>query len=208
VRSVHQGYNPAMSTADSASSQTARTQTASTQTAATETAATETAADIASDPEPASSPSLVVGVDGSPPSRAALRWAIDQAGGQRRVLAVAVWQELVQFGPVPVFPSEEFEMRAREWMDEALEELPDSSLVGNVSAEVASGDPASVLVELAEGADLLVLGNRGRSALASALVGSVALRCAHHATCPVVLVPGPDDDQDPPRTGPSGGLDR
>jgi nucleotide-binding universal stress UspA family protein len=37
-----------------------------------------------------------------------------------------------------------------------------------------------------------VLGNRGRGPFTAALVGSVALRCAHQARCPVVLVPNPD----------------
>jgi predicted dienelactone hydrolase len=38
---------------------------------------------------------------------------------------------------------------------------------------------------------LLVVGNTGRGALAGAVTGSVALRCAHHARCPIVLVPAP-----------------
>jgi nucleotide-binding universal stress UspA family protein len=41
-----------------------------------------------------------------------------------------------------------------------------------------------VLVEASEGADLLVLGDRGRSAL----LGSVGLHCVLHATCPVTIV--------------------
>jgi nucleotide-binding universal stress UspA family protein len=53
------------------------------------------------------------------------------------------------------------------------------------------GDPAEVLVEHARHAEMLVLGNHGRGALAGALVGSVAQRCAQRAPCPLVLVPLP-----------------
>ncbi|WP_158895800.1 universal stress protein [Amycolatopsis anabasis] len=136
-------------------------------------------------------PTVVVGIDGSAPSRAALRWAVGYTRPTgTRVTAVAVWQAQLQFGPVPVFPGPEFEREAREWLDQALAELADTP---DVVAEVGQGDPARVLIELARDAELLVLGNCGRGAVAAALLGSVAQRCAQHARCPVVLVPASGD---------------
>jgi nucleotide-binding universal stress UspA family protein len=132
---------------------------------------------------------VVVGIDGSAESRAALRWAARYAAQSGRSLcAVAVWQDQLQFGPAVVFPEPEFEADARDWLETGLADLPGELTPVEVTTRIGRGDPARVLVDLAQDADLLVLGNRGRGALRSALVGSVALRCAHHARCPVVLV--------------------
>jgi nucleotide-binding universal stress UspA family protein len=51
-----------------------------------------------------------------------------------------------------------------------------------------AGHPARVLLAAAEGADLLVLGDRGRGVLLSALLGSIGLQCVLHAPCPVTIV--------------------
>lgn len=59
---------------------------------------------------------------------------------------------------------------------------------------VAGDDPSRVLVEHAADADLLVVGARGQSRLRAALLGSVSSHCAHHAPCPVVVVPLPAGD--------------
>ena len=53
-------------------------------------------------------------------------------------------------------------------------------------------DPAPALLAAARGADLLVLGSRGHGGFADLLLGSVSLQCAHHASCPVVIVRGHD----------------
>jgi nucleotide-binding universal stress UspA family protein len=65
------------------------------------------------------------------------------------------------------------------------------------------GAPAAVLVEQAQGADLLVVGNRGRGGLASALLGSVSLHCVLHAPCPITIVrpaPQPTKEHSAPGT--------
>jgi nucleotide-binding universal stress UspA family protein len=58
-----------------------------------------------------------------------------------------------------------------------------------VERVVREGQPAEVLVEAAEDADLLVVGSRGLGGFRGLLLGSVGQQCAHHARCPVVIVP-------------------
>jgi len=57
-----------------------------------------------------------------------------------------------------------------------------------VTIEATTGAPGPVLVDAARGADLLVLGHRGRGVMRSALLGSVGLYCVLHASCPVTIV--------------------
>jgi nucleotide-binding universal stress UspA family protein len=58
-----------------------------------------------------------------------------------------------------------------------------------VRREVVEATPAPALIELAEGADLLVVGSRGRGGFRGLHLGSVGSQCAHHAPCPVAIVP-------------------
>jgi nucleotide-binding universal stress UspA family protein len=141
---------------------------------------------------------IVVGVDGSESSKQALRWAIRQAeltGGS--VEAVTAWHVPSAYGlaPVPVDAAEDFEGDAKRVLTEALAEV--SGLAPEVPVEplIAEGHAATVLLEAARGADLLVVGSRGHGGFASALVGSVSLYCVLHAHCPVlVLRDGHEDD--------------
>lgn len=55
---------------------------------------------------------------------------------------------------------------------------------------VKEGDAAQVLIELADGADLLVVGSRGHGGFTGALLGSVSQHCVHHSRCPVVIFRG------------------
>jgi nucleotide-binding universal stress UspA family protein len=54
---------------------------------------------------------------------------------------------------------------------------------------VVEGAPAPVLLEAAKGADLLVVGMRGHGGFVGLLLGSVSQQCAHHAPCPIAIVP-------------------
>jgi nucleotide-binding universal stress UspA family protein len=78
---------------------------------------------------------------------------------------------------------------AQQRLDVAIAGLPEN-VVQIVDPNVVFGEVATALLELAEDAELLVLGNPSQVALSAAVLGSIALRCAHHARCPVVLVPG------------------
>ena len=137
---------------------------------------------------------IVVGVDGSPISKLALRWAITQARLTGATIdAVIAWQypeamtgnawfvNLVDDEPG-------FGDMAEQELTEAISETagPDPDVV--INPVVVEGWPAEVLLDAAEGADLLVVGSRGRGGLTSALLGSVSQNCAHHATCPLLII--------------------
>jgi nucleotide-binding universal stress UspA family protein len=135
-----------------------------------------------------------VGIDGSAESRAALHWSIRHAHDiGAEVDAVAVWQQPLQFGTnaLPPPPKQAFAAEAQQWLTDALPENATGADSVETHTHIEQGDPVTVLLDYALRADLLVLGNKGRGALASALLGSVAQRCAHNARCPVVLVPSP-----------------
>jgi nucleotide-binding universal stress UspA family protein len=136
-------------------------------------------------------PVVLVGIDGSDPSRAALAWAVtyaEEVGATVR--AVAVWQQPSAIGQAEWFPEPEYERAAQAWLDETLTGLPDGAHDG-VESLVARGDPGDTLLEHARDAGVLVLGNSRRGGVAGALLGSVGLHCAHHAACPLVLVAAP-----------------
>jgi nucleotide-binding universal stress UspA family protein len=139
-------------------------------------------------------PEVVVGVDASPESRAALRWAVEHAqrtGG--RVTAVAVSELRPLLAPVPggsygMVDDENVTAEAELWLSEAVGALP-AEAAEVIESRVERGDAAEALLEAARGAELLVLGNHGRGALSGALAASVAQHCVRHAACPLVLVP-------------------
>lgn len=145
---------------------------------------------------------LVVGVDGTAAGVAALRWAVDQARAMgARVLAIAVTEPppLVVGGPEVgglvaqnLLDADQLTAAADAWLAEAIAALPADAgqyVDQFVDREVRRGDAATVLLDASRDADLLVLGNHGRGALGGMLAGSVAQRCVHHPTCPLVLVP-------------------
>jgi nucleotide-binding universal stress UspA family protein len=140
--------------------------------------------------EPVARPLIVVGVDGSEPSVAALRWAIRQArstGGEVR--AVLAWEIAAPFGYVPDYGDVDWAEGARDALAQALQGEPDPEVP--ITAEVVRGHPADVLAEQSRSADLLVVGSRGHGTAAGMVIGSVSLSCVHRAHCPVVVVPSP-----------------
>jgi len=141
-------------------------------------------------------PRIVVGVDGSPSSRTALRWAVRQAaltGG--RVDAVMAWQVpmvLQGYTWAPIYMDEAtgFEEDARKALDAIIREEVEAADTHLVEPRVISGHAAEVILEAAAGADLLVVGSRGHGSFAEALLGSVGQYCVHHAHCPVLIMRG------------------
>jgi nucleotide-binding universal stress UspA family protein len=140
-------------------------------------------------------PVIVVGVDGSEPSKRALRWAADQAaltGSELNI--VTTWEYPPTFGWAPPYPSDfDPDADARKALTETVEEVLGAGPGVVRHLTVTEGHPAFVLTKAAEGATLLVVGSRGHGAFAGMVLGSVSEYCAAHAPCPVVVVRHPDD---------------
>ena len=136
---------------------------------------------------------IVVGVDGSASSKAALRWAMRQAqltGAE--VEAVTAWWYPTGYGMAPVSDGAiDFEGDARKVLAGALAEVCGVAPDVVVRSCVAEGHPAELLLREAVGADLLVVGSRGHGGFAAALLGSVSQHCVQHATCPVLVMREP-----------------
>jgi nucleotide-binding universal stress UspA family protein len=134
---------------------------------------------------------IVVGVDGSDGSRHALAWALDEARLRGvAVHAVHVWS-YPSIGAAPLAPPlidfEQLETEAQTMLDDVMAHADAREVV--VHKHVYEGYPSRCLLEVAGDADLVVVGTRGRGGFAGLLLGSVSQQVAHHATCPVVVVP-------------------
>jgi len=142
---------------------------------------------------------VVVGVDGSPGSTAALEFAVQDAIRRQARLRVVAVVPLVDYwggwrGTAAAYtgrwpaPPEDLMANARSQAQRMVDEVAaDRTPLVSVDVEAVAGGPAPVLLDAAEGADLLVLGHRGRGAFSSVVLGSVGLQCVLHATCPVTV---------------------
>ena len=155
---------------------------------------------------------IVVGVDGSAGSDAALRWAAGEArlrGSSLRIVHVYHLPHvpLTEVGvgaaagmALPAAFTEDGERlrrmvegQARRVLDDALARAGEEVAGLDVERVVVEGAPAPTLIESARGADLLVIGSRGRGGFLGLLLGSVSHQCAHHPPCPVVILPPPEE---------------
>lgn len=133
---------------------------------------------------------VVVGVDGSAESRAALAHALDEATRRRCWLRVVTAFEPALFPDVGEAELEgEVVRRTREIVNEVLAGYRTVAGAAPISIVAVPGPPGAALVRESEGAVLLVVGHRRRGALAGTVLGSVGLYCVHHASCPVAVVP-------------------
>ena len=145
-------------------------------------------------PSSPSSATVVVGLDDSDHARAALLTAVQEAGPTgARVDAVLVyeapnyWSDLAPvMGPVLGETREEARTRGEAIVCDVLG--PGPVLLGTVRVVAVEGSPADALVRHAKDAALLVVGSRSRSRLRGMVLGSVALHCVVHASCPVLVV--------------------
>ena len=134
---------------------------------------------------------VVVGVDGSPGSRAALRRAAEEARARQVELHV-----VQAFRPAlgdpggggPWLPASDRTQREMEQSLAAVVEEVLGTAPPPVRLTVECGPTASVLLHAAREVDLLVVGSRGRGGFAALLLGSVSMHCLHHATGPLQIV--------------------
>lgn len=143
--------------------------------------------------DPPASERVVVGIDGSVSSRQALRWAVAEARARRaRLDVVHAWPVPIVGGPFTLmaFDPVVAEGTAGEIVDEALADEATEDL--DVHRVITCGTAAPALLDAAEGATLVVVGNRGRGGFQRLLLGSVSQQVAQHAPGPVVVVPASD----------------
>jgi nucleotide-binding universal stress UspA family protein len=134
---------------------------------------------------------IVVGVDGSKGSQAALRWAAAEAEATHASLRVIMTWHISGFaysGGLPLPSDIDFAGAAQQALDNEIREVIGTSPPFPLTATVLEGLPAQVLIDAAADADLLVVGSRGHGEFAGMLLGSVSQHCVSHASCPVVVV--------------------
>lgn len=143
-------------------------------------------------PMTAGSP-VVVGVDGSPDSLDAARWAGAEARSQRRPLHVvhaSVWSMVSHPVPaaVPATHRQAMLDSARRWVHEAANAAQAAAPGVEVVERLVVGEPAAVLIGESRHAREVVVASRGLDGPVAELLGSTALRLAQHAGCPVVVI--------------------
>ena len=137
---------------------------------------------------------VVVGVDGSPESVAALSWAGRYGAATGAVVwALHIWHYPTAAGLPPGVTPESVtdEVKANQ-KKELLEAIGKANLdpAAHVEPEIEYGHPAQVLIEESKNVDLIVVGHRGRGGFTGMLTGSVSMQVVNHAECPVVVVRG------------------
>lgn len=148
--------------------------------------------DHAPDPRPC----IVLGLDGSPGSEAALDWCVRYAPAfDAEVVSVFALNPLISVIPAPVLPDESpmWEAQAVKQMADELREWCRALAASGVPSRtcVARGTPFEVLEQVADDEDaiLIVVGRSGRGGIAEMLLGSVPHTLTHHALRPVLVVP-------------------
>jgi nucleotide-binding universal stress UspA family protein len=144
---------------------------------------------------------IVVGVDGSEPSKHALRWAQFLARASASSLeVVAAWQPYTMWGslgsgwvtmPADWNPARDAEVA----LAATIEEVFGDQHPAGLKLTVREGGAAQALLQVSNGAWMLVVGSRGHGGFTGLLLGSVSAACTEHATCPVLVLHG---DTPPP----------
>jgi nucleotide-binding universal stress UspA family protein len=145
--------------------------------------------------EPTHAPThVVVGVDGSPPSIAALRWAAPIAVAMKADIdAVISWQFTPGWEVAVGHGDTDPEATAKRAVADAVTTAFGTTPPANLRTLAVRGNPEKVLLKASVDSDMLILGSRGHSGIAGLLLGSVSLHCAEHAAIPVVIVRGPTE---------------
>ncbi|HSU47733.1 MAG TPA: universal stress protein [Arthrobacter sp.] len=149
---------------------------------------------------PAAEGRIVVGVDGSPASILALRWAarlVPELGTS--IAAVTAWQTQIAVGTfVPV------EWEPEKWAEQIVADAVTEAFGDKEPCQVQTltrrGQAARVLIDESATAALVVVGSRGHGGFAGLLLGSVSSAVAEHAHCAVLIARGDGEPADQPAT--------
>ncbi|WP_261325763.1 universal stress protein [Modestobacter marinus] len=152
-----------------------------------------------SEPAVVRGPRVVVAVDGSAGSKAALRFALEDAARRgvpvEAVIAYRVPAEMwVDFHGIGLHELDRLRGTLRSQHEDKVRAVADEVARGlagpppDVQVRSAEGSPADVLIRESQGADLLVMGSRGHGGFHTMLLGSTSMQCVLHATCPVTVV--------------------
>ena len=138
---------------------------------------------------------ILIATDGSPEAREAVDYGLELAAGDDadvvllQVIPPIDWTQLDRGAVIRPIP-EEIALRRSFTLDEASRLAASHGVP--VVAEVLAGDPADEIVAYADNhdVDLIVVGSRGRGAVASALLGSVSQAVLHESRRPVLVLGG------------------
>jgi nucleotide-binding universal stress UspA family protein len=145
-------------------------------------------------------PGIIVGVDGSDHSRHALRWAMREAAQHKLPLTVmsihppSVRPATGIYWGLRGYPDSSYDLElarraVQDFVDKVTSETGEAP--PEITISVVAGDAAEELIQASQDADMLVVGSRGSGGFARLLLGSVSSQVTHHASSPVVVIPGP-----------------
>jgi nucleotide-binding universal stress UspA family protein len=128
---------------------------------------------------------VVVGLDGSPPSLRALRFACEEAALRSTGITVVHAQTTPQQSTLA---PETADLASWSFLGSSAVAALDKCTAIQLTGRVVRGQPEDVLVDISQDAELLVLGSRGRGGLAGRILGSVSQRVVDHTGCPVAVL--------------------
>ena len=137
---------------------------------------------------PEHSHNIAVGTDGSENSQKALNWAIEHAHSGDSITLIHAWHPYV-YGAEMMMAYDVDDSAAKAMLDKMFEAAEPQAKARGITLKksLIHGDARDALK--VKGADFVVVGARGRGALAGMLLGSVADYVVHHSSVPVVVVP-------------------
>lgn len=133
-------------------------------------------------------PRVVVGVDGSDPSKLALRWAARIAAAEdANIDAVMAWQ-MPTLAYASIGPIVDMQNAMEEALKHAVDDVFGEQRPNGMQLRTIQGGGAPVLLDASRDALMVVVGSRGRGGFAGLLLGSVSAKVAEHAECTVLIV--------------------
>ncbi|WP_150243872.1 universal stress protein [Nocardiopsis quinghaiensis] len=149
------------------------------------------------------SPAVVVGVDGTPASHAALVWATEDAARRgaplRIVHGLGIPVVIGAYGDPGDFAVEDLRQAGHDLLTAGAAYVHRARPEVNVATVLAPEDAPAVLLNEARPGDVIVMGSRGLGGIRAIMLDSASVRASSHAPCPVVVVP--NLERPPPRRG-------